>query len=889
MRQYYPLLFLFVGLQVAIGQKPQPVHHLEIRHELDEKVEALEIYNGRVDVQTGHPISLYAINFQLEKATPELMARKYLKEHARLIGLQYPDLRDLQLHAIRSTDAGDVVRFRQYYNGLPVNKSEVMVSIDPNSRVQILQSSYRSQLKVENTNHTISEEQAIEIATNYINPSYLMMDILNRPMIYQNNQMTRVAHEVMILAGEPQGQWHVYVDAQSGEIFKVQNMLHYNCKHGKDKGCAKLCGTQSILSGDPKIKNPSSRSMIAVVDGDGFVFDPDPLSSAMETYGGNYSDNNDATNVDLDNERVSVVLREIEETAGVYKLLGPWAEISDHDAPNKGLFTQNSSTFNFDREEDGFEAVTCYFHIDSMMRYINVTLGCEAVPYQYDHGVLFDPSGANGADNSFYSSGAGTLTFGEGCVDDGEDSDVIHHELGHFLHDMVTNGGLSQQEGLSEGCGDYVAQSYNRSLGNWTPSDPAYHWVFNWDGHNECWNGRVTNNPDGYPAGLGGGLHSDGTIWSSCMMDVWDILGRDLTDKIFYEGLGMTGGSSNQNDAAVAVYQAAVNLNYSNADQISVHNALSGCGYTLPPIDQPPIVMIESNVTSICLDDVSTIDFMDISESNPAATSRLWTFEGGTPATSTDENVTVSYTTSGTYDVSLSVTNANGTSDLTLTDYITVLSGASCSNCELVVDDTVVPISNSGAGNEYTSIINIPSGGTITDINVANITGEHTYLGDLIFTLIGPSSTEVQLNEAVCGTDEDFNVGFDDQASSGTLPCPYTDGMLYIPFEALSAFNGEDAAGDWTLHILDQFNEDGGQLTSWSIEICIEGELCETDLTVFDPIMGTYNASNSIISGGTVINGSSAIFQAGAMIDLQNGFEVESNAEFLGEISDCPN
>ena len=41
------------------------------------------------------------------------------------------------------------------------------------------------------------------------------------------------------------------------------------------------------------------------------------------------------------------------------------------------------------------------------------------------------PHGFNGADNSSYSPGTGRLQFGEGGVDDAEDSDVVHHELGH--------------------------------------------------------------------------------------------------------------------------------------------------------------------------------------------------------------------------------------------------------------------------------------------------------------------------------------------------------------------------------------------------------------------------------------------------------------------------
>ncbi|HKL04126.1 MAG TPA: PKD domain-containing protein, partial [Cryomorphaceae bacterium] len=52
----------------------------------------------------------------------------------------------------------------------------------------------------------------------------------------------------------------------------------------------------------------------------------------------------------------------------------------------------------------------------------------------------------------------------------------------------------------------------------------------------------------------------------------------------------------------------------------------------------------------------------------------LWTFEGGTPATSTELNPTVTYSEGGFYPVELIVTNENGSDVATETDYIEVLS-----------------------------------------------------------------------------------------------------------------------------------------------------------------------------------------------------------------------
>ncbi len=65
-----------------------------------------------------------------------------------------------------------------------------------------------------------------------------------------------------------------------------------------------------------------------------------------------------------------------------------------------------------------------------------------------------------------------------------------------------------------------------------------------------------------------------------------------------------------------------------------------------------------------------TSNFFDLSTFGP--TSWSWTFQGGTPATSTAQNPSVIYNTAGTYSVALTATNANGNSSMTKLLYITV-------------------------------------------------------------------------------------------------------------------------------------------------------------------------------------------------------------------------
>lgn len=66
-----------------------------------------------------------------------------------------------------------------------------------------------------------------------------------------------------------------------------------------------------------------------------------------------------------------------------------------------------------------------------------------------------------------------------------------------------------------------------------------------------------------------------------------------------------------------------------------------------------------------------TIQFTD--ESFNAVSGWNWTFAGGSPATSTSQNPTVTYNTPGTYAVQLEATDGSNTNTANIVDYITVL------------------------------------------------------------------------------------------------------------------------------------------------------------------------------------------------------------------------
>ncbi|WP_157558281.1 PKD domain-containing protein [Microscilla marina] len=89
-----------------------------------------------------------------------------------------------------------------------------------------------------------------------------------------------------------------------------------------------------------------------------------------------------------------------------------------------------------------------------------------------------------------------------------------------------------------------------------------------------------------------------------------------------------------------------------------------------------PVADFAASNTSITVG--QSVNFTDQSSNTP--TSWNWTFTGGTPASSTQQNPTIVYNVAGTYSVSLTVTNAHGSDSKTINGYITVTEAGVCNN-----------------------------------------------------------------------------------------------------------------------------------------------------------------------------------------------------------------
>ncbi len=169
---------------------------------------------------------------------------------------------------------------------------------------------------------------------------------------------------------------------------------------------------------------------------------------------------------------------------------------------------------------------------------------------------------------------------------------------------------------------------------------------------------------------------------------------------------------------------------------------------------------------------------------------------------------------------------ANGSSTLTVTTTPTATTGTHTvtitgTSGALVHSTTVQLIINAtGGGNPVKTFTTAPNvaipdnntTGVTSTVNVSNsltvssiaLTTDitHTYKGDLEVSLIGPDGTTVIVHNRTGGATDHIKTTF---------------AVATAPFAALTAFNGKNTSGNWSLKVRDLAATDTGTLVSWTI------------------------------------------------------------------------
>lgn len=120
------------------------------------------------------------------------------------------------------------------------------------------------------------------------------------------------------------------------------------------------------------------------------------------------------------------------------------------------------------------------------------------------------------------------------------------------------------------------------------------------------------------------------------------------------------------------------------------------------------------------------VNFEDLSTGNPAAWD--WQFPGGTPTSSTDQFPIITYNSTGTFDVTLTVSNVGGSSTSVIPNYITVLDEPTTAFTYTEADAVVTFNNQSTGATQY--LWDFGDGTTSTQVNPV-----HSYPGDGTYTV----------------------------------------------------------------------------------------------------------------------------------------------------------
>jgi len=171
---------------------------------------------------------------------------------------------------------------------------------------------------------------------------------------------------------------------------------------------------------------------------------------------------------------------------------------------------------------------------------------------------------------------------------------------------------------------------------------------------------------------------------------------------------------------------------------------------------------------------------------------------------------------------------------------------------EYVAENLPTNISFSGLV-EVDGIARVFETGAVADVNVKKVSGQHSDAFQLTGTLISPRGTEAVLFDNACFGGVDFNLGFDSD-SPLDFSCPLTSRDIVKPMNDadLSIFNGEDIDGEWIFRVNDTESGDGGQFTSFELELCASFEI-ENPFLVTNEVLDLRPGSSARIKNSELL------------------------------------
>ena len=424
--------------------------------------------NMRVETRTHAPRSIYKVGYQvlMNNIDAKEIADIYLNENWNILKFDEVEgnidengelIHEIQHMITKETENRATVHYSQKYRGIEVYASDIIVTVNTKKQmVSFVSSNYKPNIFVPYIFPTVTERAAVDAALREldIRPRHVT-SLSSKLVVFLRNEENQydfvIAWLVSMssLKNQKTRSLEFIYDAYTGENLHIKNLINDKLNEQEiwrtDRKVTLLNHISSFnyIYMDKKnfVRGNQMKAPLISVQADANVFNPNPLATARADYfDEGFGDNDDKNNAALENQLKNVVLKNITlDECGNYFLSGPYAEVVDFDPPLEGDFNQAKSNFAYDRGHDSFEGINAYYHIDIMMRYINIELGINVSPTKYSGGVQFDPHGLNGEDNSSYDTMTQKISFGEGGVDDAEDAEVVIHFLARGLYDWLTD------------------------------------------------------------------------------------------------------------------------------------------------------------------------------------------------------------------------------------------------------------------------------------------------------------------------------------------------------------------------------------------------------------------------------------------------------------------
>lgn len=595
-------------------------------------------------------------------------AENYVAANWERLGLQ-PQAANLVLGRTQKSLIGTHYHFQQRYQDLPVETAEVIVSVthDNGQIYRVYNNTWPEPTtkRARQIEFELNADDALDLAWDHLK----VHGPMTAPLVADQawtlvDGSFRLIWRTQLVLEAPFGNWTVAVDAMTGEVVETKDMsidrherevVDYAAYRGP------LADRQEEMRRHARFEaSQPSAAASKRAQGSATVFDPDPRTTLLSE---DLTDNSPSSA--FNGAYLTRTLLDITNNGGTYSLVGPWVSIINFESPNTAPSTSPDGNWNFQRGNNAFNDAMTYFQLDQNQRYIQ-SLGFTGDKGIQNLSIETDSDGFQGQDNSHYLSGFNSLSpnrlaFGHGCVDDNEDTDVILHEYGHAIQKFINlnwNGG--DTGAMGEGFGDYWGTSYSFT----TENGPAFHpeWIFTWDGHHECWDGRsldateIQYNPNstyGAHQSVGGGRQSDelwGTPLLQAMLELHS-LGYPTSDadQIVLESHFGFGSGVRMPDLAQSTVDAAATLfpGLPHAQVFHDHFAVNA----IPTVvtGQPPSYTYISAHVPPDNDWVNTIEIANPGNDTATITATVYELVSGSYTAAHTEEFTIAGNRSTTY------------------------------------------------------------------------------------------------------------------------------------------------------------------------------------------------------------------------------------------------